>query len=152
MCHGYFHFFTLVVILTLSSINQVSAVKCYDCDSHIDKDCTDNPKQTKFIVDCSHHSFLPTSEKQDNQAAGVEYNCGYARGVSTIDSEIRVRRGCAVKSTTCETYSRIYKADHNIELKECTRCESDFCNSSGHLSTGIWSLSLSLIALYIFKL
>ncbi|XP_058793652.1 uncharacterized protein LOC131665634 [Phymastichus coffea] len=152
--------FIFLSMLIIYSIDQVSALNCYICASDSDGECYKNPKQDRFIMDCVNTQSV--SEFSNNFLAGVGGNvqsiiADYTRSrqlnifdhtcltiIGDLAGKRSVVRACSPKFMKCREWEGKFGS---LQIESCDQCESDYCNSSHHLSVGFLSLIGSLLAI-----
>lgn len=116
----------LSIVILLGLVSLGAALKCYTCNSHEDKDCTELPENSrdKYLMDCnesssSHnytlcrklHMFMDQDFGEQHPSEDrVHRACGYAE-----DDGMKRRGDC------------YYKSGYNTRTWVCS-CKFDKCN------------------------
>ncbi|XP_037027824.1 uncharacterized protein LOC119068360 [Bradysia coprophila] len=168
----------LVVLCLVSSIGLSNGLKCFNCDSHDDKDCFELNGNTTELVpeECTIEAVYggPLSGFQLGvtthyagtkyaSSLGVEYDCMkteitvkrtvFENETSQVsERNVYVTRACSIKSEpdACDRFKNMLKGRANSELIFCGHCDSDGCNFA--TSIVAWpSMCILAVVLLVIK-
>ncbi|XP_045110158.1 uncharacterized protein LOC123504015 [Portunus trituberculatus] len=133
---------TLLALAVIATVmGSGLAIKCYECNSHIDKDCATLPAEKA-------ETFLKECGDQDN---GEKYNlCRKLDMYLDMDfgekhpAENRIHRDCGYmekEETKDESSSCYYKSGYNTRTWVCS-CKEDGCNPASMPSVAAFLLPL----------
>ncbi|XP_055696541.1 G8 domain-containing protein DDB_G0286311-like [Lutzomyia longipalpis] len=100
-------FYTFFII---SFIQQAACLKCYNCNSYYDNDC-------------SHLNVNTTAQRDCDLIVGQHiFYCFY--GQATVEGQEITLRGCAENFLSCDNIA------DNINVISCHLCDIDLCNNA----------------------
>jgi len=134
-------FFWVILFVTFAfTIHTGSAIKCWECNSHYDRNCGDPfGNETFALTDCDQREL----EHYPNQKASV---C--RKIIQKVRNDYRFVRGCGwlsgqteKESTNCFKRSGTF----NVLVQYCS-CDQDGCNASDFVRPDWTGLLVVLIA------
>ncbi|XP_046812214.1 uncharacterized protein LOC111678423 [Lucilia cuprina] len=127
-----------------SFLLPVNAIRCHQCNSHINEDCTTlrlstprAPRDDQFLAECAE------------QPGGARAFCRKTVLTIEVTGEHRIIRGCGWLQDRGEmSNNSCFTADNEGYKQILCACNEDGCNGSSGLHINKWSV-LSMTALSV---
>ncbi|GIY28257.1 protein quiver [Caerostris darwini] len=134
-------FWLPLLFTTVFVIHTGSAIKCWDCNSHYDKNCADPFRNATFdLMDCNMRSL----EHFPQQKATV---C--RKIIQKVRDDYRFVRGCGWLSSEKESTDCFKRAGtFNVLIQYCS-CDKDGCNAAPSILQHSWIGLLAAVILSI---
>ncbi|XP_016845117.1 uncharacterized protein LOC107982143 [Nasonia vitripennis] len=142
--------FALCFLLSIESV--LSVRQCFKCDSQDDFECASNPKQDKFVDNCSNYRVQDSPGDSDiidskGNRSIAEYVCKklvWLTRNGPNKTSIRVMTRSCARRGSC--HAPLKMAD---VLESCDECGTHLCNSS-IINTGFYGFIISTAMLLYF--
>lgn len=123
------HSFAIGIFTVLVCMQTGWAIKCYECNSHNDSRCSQDPLSDSLKKDCSEHSngLMYTMCRKIVQNIDFEVNGN--------PPDLRVIRSCGWDDSNYK--GRCYQRSGFGGRQEVCSCLDDFCNGSVAVSTSV---------------
>uniref|UniRef100_A0ABD2VST3 Protein sleepless n=1 Tax=Trichogramma kaykai TaxID=54128 RepID=A0ABD2VST3_9HYME len=140
----------LLIVVLLYSIHSVSSIKCYACREIDDLRCATNVTALT-ATDCHGFYIPPDGHAYLHQHYNYTGKWKCIKGlIRNYGNVITTERSCVPESITCDILIKNH-SEKNTEIKYCSTCDTDYCNSSNLKSVTFYILALSFMAVIVYR-
>lgn len=139
----------VIILFTCASMLSVDALRCYQCNSHLDPGCSDltvakGPQREKYLTECKD---TPDGQKS--------FFCRKFDMMFDVNGQNRIIRSCGFIQEKKNLTNYCINADNEGYDEEICQCFQDGCNTATSISTIALSTLcfgiLSNILMYFIK-
>lgn len=129
---------TLLAVVLAVMVQDMSAIKCYSCSTHVDEDKCSNPdpSMTTMIQECAADEKYCRKVEQDINIDGEDTS--------------RIYRSCAKTSNAPNEDCLERTGTYRFKSWYC-ECDGELCNSASGSQTSMVVMSISAVLGFIVK-
>ncbi|XP_055598076.1 uncharacterized protein LOC129747752 [Uranotaenia lowii] len=141
----FYAIFMLIILITFTA-GPGHCIKCYNCDSTSNEDCTELKKNSGIIAEtCTPSKMASTTGNWVADLTRIEYFGGTEITVPMVCQKIvasnengdtMTYRGCQLdggKTDPCQIAFGKAKLQRGVNIEHCSICKDDECNGSHRL-------------------
>ncbi|XP_058814975.1 uncharacterized protein LOC131678718 [Topomyia yanbarensis] len=150
-----FYVIFMLIILTVLKVEPGQCIKCYNCDSTSNDDCSQLNKNAGIVAEqCTPSKMASTTGNWLADLTRIEYFGGTEITVPMVcqkmvatneNGETLTYRGCQLdggKTDPCQIAHGKAKLQTGVTIDHCSICKSDECNGARDPLGGRTSLTL----------
>lgn len=151
-----FYAIFMLIMLIVFAVEPGHCIKCFNCDSTSNEDCTELKKNSGIIAEtCTPSKMASTTGNWLADLTRIEYFGGTEITVPMVCQKIVATnengdtmtfRGCQLdggKTDPCQIAFGKAKLQRGIDIEHCSICKDDECNGSVNLLGGRTSVTLA---------